>query len=347
MTSSAELQLSIHQRDLPLKHPFTISRSTITTQPTVIVELSDGTHSGFGEATTNDYYGMTGQRIVSAIESVRSEIESVACLDPVQLWTQLHALLPDDPFAMCAIDQAAYDLWGKQRAAAVHQLWQLDINHLPVSNFTIGIDSVENMINKLHEVPDWPIYKIKLGTSDDLKIISELRRHTTATLRVDANCGWTVDETIANARQLRELGVEFIEQPLPAEDIDGSVRVYQNSVLPIMADESCITEPDVKSCKDRFHGVNIKLVKCGGLTPARRMIQQARQLDLKVMVGCMTESTVGISAIAQLLPLLDFVDMDGAELLAEDIASGVQVTRGICNYPQLPGSGVAMLPTEG
>jgi len=346
VTSSAELQLSIHQRDLPLKHPFTISRSTITTQPTVIVELSDGIHSGFGEATTNDYYGMTGQRIVAAIESVRGEIESASCLDPAQLWAQLHDQLPDDPFAMCAIDQAAYDLWGKQRTTPVHRLWKLDINHLPVSNFTIGIDTVENMINKLQEVPDWPVYKIKLGTTDDLKIITELRRHTAATFRVDANCGWAVDETIANARQLRELGVEFIEQPLPAEDIDGSFRVYQHSVLPIMADESCITEPDVKNCKDRFHGINIKLVKCGGLTPARRMIKQARQLDLKVMVGCMTESTVGISAIAQLLPLLDFVDMDGAELLAEDIASGVRVERGICHYSQLPGSGVQMLPTK-
>lgn len=346
MTSSAELELSIHLRELPLKHPFTISRSTITKQPTVIVELSDGTHSGFGEATTNDYYGMTSQRIVAAIESVRSEIETINRLDPVELWAQLHDKLPDDPFALCAIDQAAYDLWGKQVNAPIHQLWKLDINHIPVSNFTIGIDTIENMIHKIQEVPDWPVYKIKLGTSDDLKIITELRQHTTSTFRVDANCGWTVDETLANARQLRELDVEFIEQPLPAEDIEGSASVYQHSVLPIMADESCITESDVTSCKNRFHGINIKLVKCGGLTPARRMIQQARQLDLKVMVGCMTESTVGISAIAQLLPLLDFVDMDGAELLAADIASGVRVEQGVCHYSQLPGSGVALLPPK-
>ena len=346
MRSSVELQLSIHQRDLPLKHPFTISRSSITTQPTVIVELSDGTHSGFGEATTNDYYGMTGQRIVGAVESLRCEIESVTQLDPVQLWTQLSMRLPDDPFAICAIDQAAYDLWGKQLNAPVHQLWNLNIDHLPVSNFTIGIDTVDNMIKKLQEVPDWPVYKIKLGTADDLKIMTELRQHTTATFRVDANCGWAVDETIANALQFRELGVEFIEQPLPAEDIDGSMHVYQQSVLPIMADESCITESDVQACKNRFHGVNIKLVKCGGLTPARRMIQQARLLNLKVMVGCMTESTVGISAIAQLLPLLDYVDMDGAELLAEDIANGARVEQGRCKYSQLPGSGVELLPAK-
>ena len=155
----------------------------------------------------------------------------------------------------------------------------------------------------------------------------------------------TMEKMMEEIIEFSELG-EFIEQPLPADDIDGSIRVYQNSVLPIMADESCISENDVKSCKDRFHGINIKLVKCGGLTPARRMIQQARQLDLKVMVGCMTESTVGISAIAQLLPLLDFVDMDGAELLAKDIASGVRVERGVCQYSQLPGTGVALLPAK-
>jgi len=346
VTTSAKLQLSIHQRELPLKHPFTISRSTITTQPTVIVQLSDGTHSGFGEATTNDYYGMTGKRIVHAIESVRDKIESVTHLDPAELWAQLNDKLPDDPFAICAIDQAAYDLWGKQLNAPVHQIWNLDINQVPVSNFTIGIDTVQNMIDKLQEVPDWPVYKIKLGTADDLKIITELRQHTTATFRVDANCGWTVDETVSNAIQLRELDVEFIEQPLPADDMEGAMRVYQQSVLPIIADESCITESDVQACKNRFHGVNIKLVKCGGLTPARRMIEQARQLDLQVMVGCMTESTVGISAIAQLLPLLDFVDMDGAELLAKDIASGVRVEKGVCKYPRLAGSGVELLSRQ-
>jgi L-alanine-DL-glutamate epimerase-like enolase superfamily enzyme len=343
--TNAGLTLSLHQCELPLKHPFTISRSSITTQPTVIVQLSDGTRHGFGEATTNDYYGMTLDRIVAAVESVQTQIETVTNLDPVELWEQLSRLLPEDPFALCAIDQAAYDLWGKQNGAAVYELWNLQTNQVPVSNFTIGIDTVENMIAKLNEVPDWPVYKIKLGTSDDLRIIAELRRHTEAVFRVDANCGWGVDETIANARQLQEMNVEFIEQPLPAEDVEGSFRVHEQSVLPIIADESCITEADVAGCKGRFHGINIKLVKCGGLTPARRMIDHARQLELRVMVGCMTESTVGISAIAQLLPLLDYVDMDGAELLAEDIARGVRVERGVCQYPNLPGTGVELLST--
>jgi L-alanine-DL-glutamate epimerase-like enolase superfamily enzyme len=160
---------------------------------------------------------------------------------------------------------------------------------------------------------------------------------------VDANCGWTAEETIRNSRVLRDLNVEFIEQPLPADRWEDMRRVVAESALPVIADESCVVEGDVDRCAGHFHGINIKLVKCGGLTPARRMISRARQLGLKVMVGCMTESTVGISAIAQLLPLLDYVDMDGAVLLARDIASGATVERGICRFPNVPGNGVRLL----
>lgn len=341
--SSSELLLRSRQFDLPLEHPFTISRSTVSVQPTLIVELSDGTLTGYGEATTNDYYGMTMERMVGAIDSVRSLVEGVTDFEPEQLWKRAHAQLPDDPFALCALDQAAYDLWGKQQGAPVYRLWNLDPSTIPPSNFTIGIDSVEKMVEKLHEVPGWPVYKIKLGTSDDLQIIRELRKHTSATFRVDANCGWSVDQTIKLSRELKALDVEFIEQPLPADDIEGSKRVFENSALPIIADESCIVEGDVARCQGCFHGVNIKLVKCGGLTPARRMIRQARELNLRVMVGCMTESTVGISAIGQLLPLLDYVDMDGAALLARDIAEGVRVEKGICHYPDRNGSGVRLI----
>ena len=202
------------------------------------------------------------------------------------------------------------------------------------------------MVAKLNEMPGWPIYKIKLGTSEDLEIVRQLRRHTDATFRVDANCGWSVEETIRNARELKPLGVEFIEQPLPAEDWDGSRRVFAEAVLPIVADESCIEPADVMRCHGHFHGVNIKLVKCGGLTPARRMIATARQLGMKRMVGCMTESSVGISAIAQLLPLLDYVDMDGALLLEEDIAQGVTLDRGQCIYADENGTGVRLLRSQ-
>jgi L-alanine-DL-glutamate epimerase-like enolase superfamily enzyme len=213
----------------------------------------------------------------------------------------------------------------------------------PVTNFTIGLDTTEVMVAKMKEKP-WPVYKIKLGTDRDVAIVTELRRHTDAIFRVDANCAWSARETIENAAALKELGVEFIEQPLPADDWKGMEVVAHRCVLPVIADESCQREGDVERCALHFNGINIKLTKCGGLTPARRMISKARDLGLKVMVGCMTESSVGISAIAQLLPQLDFVDMDGAMLLKEDIACGVRIEEGgKVSFPKVGGSGVTLL----
>lgn len=337
------MKLLTHEFELPLRHRFTISRESTDVQPTLIVELTDGKHRGFGEATTNSYYGMTLEAIKGALEQVRSTVEEFSPLNPPSLWQTVAPQLQDSPFALCALDQAAYDLWGKQQGKPVYELWGLDNANVPFSNFTIGIDKIDVMLAKLNEVPGWPIYKIKLGTAHDLEIVRELRQATDVVFRVDANCGWTADETIRNSLELQNLNVEFIEQPLPADDWEGYRKVFQESVLPIVADESCITEADVARCHEHFHGINIKLVKCGGLTPARRMIDKARRLGMKVMVGCMTESSVGISAIAQLLPLLDYVDMDGAALLARDIASGVVVEKGRCQYPNVPGNGVQLL----
>jgi len=255
----------------------------------------------------------------------------------------------DDParkcakFALNALDQAIHDLWGKLRGAPVYQLWGLSTENVPLSDYTLGIDTPEKMVAKLNEMPGWPVYKIKLGTADDLAIIRELRRHTDTLFRVDANCGWTAEQTIEYAPLLKKLNVEFIEQPLPPDDVEGARRAFENSALPLIADENCVAEEDVDRCAGRFHGINIKLVKCGGLAAARRMVARARELGMKVMAGCMTESTVGISALAQLLPLLDYVDMDGAVLLAKDVATGVRLERGRCIYPSVNGTGVRLI----
>ena len=338
------MKLRLHEFDLPLRHEFTISRGSINAQPTLIVELEKSGQHGYGEATSNDYYGVSIESLKRAIETVRSRIESHRLTDPTRLWSELADDLKDHPFALCAIDQAAYDLWGKLHAQAVYQMWGLSSDRMPVSNYTIGIDKIETMVERMREFPNWPIYKIKLGTPHDLDIVRELRRHTNARFRVDANCGWSAEETVSNAKVLRDLGVEFIEQPLPADQWEPMRHVFEHSVLPVIADESCLSESDVDRCHNHFHGINVKLVKCGGLTPARRMIARARQLDMSVMVGCMTESTVGISAIAQLLPLLDYVDMDGAVLLARDIATGVCVEDGVARFALENGSGVRLLP---
>ncbi len=349
------MNLTLHAYDLPLAHTFTISRESITSQPTLVVELESSGIRGYGEATSNRYYGFTIERMARDLDLVRPRLDAAGPDDPESLWAALHPALKDDPFAQCALDQAAWDLCGKLRGLRTYELWGLTADSVPASNYTIGIDAMDVMVAKMNEFPGWPIYKIKLGTDRDIEIVRELRRHTAAIFRVDANCGWTADQTIANAPALKELGVEFIEQPLPAAKpasggreppdarLEDMQRVFRESVLPIIADESCIMESDVERCAGHFHGVNIKLVKCGGLTPARRMISKAAQLGLKVMCGCMTESTVGISAIAQLLPLLDYVDMDGAVLLAKDIASGAKLLHGMCQYPEEKGSGVTLL----
>lgn len=338
------MQLYLHPFALPLRHTFRISTGEVSVQETLIVELRDGGISGFGEATVSGTFGITMASMVDLLEANRGRIESSSFTDPAAWWADLDPVLQANRFAQCALDEAAHDLWGKRLGKPVYELWGLTLDRIPHSNFTIGIDTVEVMVAKLKEMPDWPIYKIKLGTDRDLGIIRELRRHTSAPFRVDANTDWSGDELLRNAPQLCDLGVEFIEQPLKRDQWEEMRRVKPLSALPLMADESCQMESDVEKCQGAYHGINIKLVKCGGLTPARRMIAHARKLGLRVMCGCMTESTVGISAIAQLLPLLDDVDLDGAALLAKDCADGVKVERGIAKFPQRAGTGVELRP---
>jgi L-Ala-D/L-Glu epimerase len=335
------MQLIFHQFDLRLRHTFTIAHDSRDVQPTLIVELRDGDLSGFGEATSNLYYGTTIRSMVQVLEKNRTQIENYDLQNPTDFWAFSNQFLKTNPFAQCALDVATCDLWAKKRGQKLYEAWGLSADNNPITDFTIGIDSIEKMVSKMKELP-WPLYKIKLGTDNDLAIVQELRKHTSAMFRVDANCAWTADQTIANALILKELGVEFIEQPLPADDWAGMKKVYLESVLPIVADESCIVESDVARCAGYFHGINVKLTKCGGLTPARRMIAEAKSLNMTTMVGCMNESSVGISAIAHLLPLLDYVDMDGSLLITNDPASGVTFDFGHVIYASENGTGVKL-----
>ncbi|MCA8955979.1 MAG: dipeptide epimerase [Planctomycetes bacterium] len=336
------MKLRVRVFSLPLRHTFTIAHGSRDEITTVVVELADGDHRGYGESQAIDYYGVSAEAMAEQLSSVRDQIESTAWETPEEFW---HAMLPhlgEHRFALCALDEAAHDLWGKRLGQPVWKLWGLDTTRTVPSDYTIGLASIEVMIAKLREFDGWPIYKIKLGTDHDLEIVRALRQHTDAVFRVDANTAWTPEQTIRNALELRELGVEFIEQPLRADDVEGMRRVRSEVALPVIADESCLVEADVERCAELFHGINIKLTKCGGMTPARAMIRRARELGLSVMVGCMTESSIGISAIAQLLPLLDYVDMDGAVLIDRDLADGVRLERGRAIYPATPGNGVTL-----
>ncbi len=337
------MRMTLRRFTLPLRHVFTISRGSTEVYRALVVELEQDGFRGYGEAGESDYYGATFEGMTAALEGVRPYLEATRLEDPAALWDQLRPQLGSNPFAQCALDLAAHDLWGKLRGQPVWRLWGLQIDdRLPPTDYTIGLDTIETMVRKLEERPGWPIYKIKLGTADDLAIVRALRSRTDAVFRVDANCAWTATQTVRIGPALRDLGVEFIEQPLPPDGWNAMRHVRRESVLPVVADESCQVEDDVDCCLGFFHGVNVKLVKCGGLTPARRMLLRAKQLGLRTMVGCMTETTVGISAIAQLLPLLDDVDMDGALLLAEDIATGVTIERGRVRFADENGCGVRL-----
>lgn len=325
----------------PFVHPFTISKGTKTHQPALIVSLECRGYKGYGEAPAISYYNITVEQMIEELERKKKMVEQFAFTDPERYWHYLHHLFPKNPFLVCALDMAAWDMMGKMRKKPLDQLWGLNSAHIPLCDYTIGVDSIENMVAKMQAKP-WPIYKIKVGVEGDIEMVKALRTHTDAVFRADANGGWTLEQALDKIPQLKSLGVEFIEQPLAKDDWEGMKVLYEKSPMPLIADESCVAEQDVEKCAGYFHGINIKLTKCSGLTPARRMIEKARLLNLSVMLGSMNETSLGSAAIGRLAPLADYLDMDGPLLLAEDIAQEIQYQEGKVSLSQLPGLGVEL-----
>lgn len=333
------MKISAHPFNLKFRHPFTISKGTKTHQPTLIIELEHFGLKGYGEAPVITYYNITVEKMMEDFERKKTFTEKFAFTEPERYWHYLHHLIPANPFLVCALDIAAWDMYGKFKNKKLYELWGGDITKNPLTDYTIGIDSIERMVEKMKEKP-WPIYKIKVGTADDIAIVKALRNQTDAILRVDANAAWDVKTALKLIPQLKDLGVEMVEQPLAKDDWEGMKILYKESSLPLFADESCVFEKDVEKCVEHFHGINIKLTKCSGLTPALRMIKQSRELNLKIMVGCMNESTIGSAAIAHLLPFIDYVDMDGPLLLQEDLATGIGYDFGRVSFSEFPGLGI-------
>lgn len=335
------MKCTYHSFSLPFVHPFTISKGTKTHQPTFVACLDFNGIRGYGEAPAIAYYHIPVEKMISDLEAKKIFVEKFSFTDPDRYWHYLHHLFPQNAFLVCALDIAAWDIYGQWRQQPLYKLWGADMSKAPVCDYTIGIDSIEKMVAKLKEKP-WPIYKIKLGTKDDIRIMQELRRHTDAVFRVDANAGWKLDEALELIPALKDLGVELVEQPLAKDDWEGMKTLYRQSVLPLFADEACVAEQDVAKCHGHFHGINIKLTKCSGITPARRMIAQARELDMKIMIGCMNESTIGSAAIAHLAPLADHIDMDGPLLLSQDLATGVTYDNGRVGVSGKNGLGITV-----
>jgi L-alanine-DL-glutamate epimerase-like enolase superfamily enzyme len=283
------------------------------------------------------------------LEKQRKLIEKFALIDPERFWHFLHHLFPNDPFLVCALDMAGLDLWGQMKKQPLHQLWHTQwatsgSEQPPICDYTLGIDPIEKMVQKMEAHP-WPIYKVKVGTSYDVEMITELRKHTDKPIRVDANAAWTTEEALIKIPALAHLGVELVEQPLAKDNLEGMAQLKAQAILPLFADESCVFEKDVATCANYFDGINIKLTKCSGLTPALRMIKEARALGLKVMMGSMNESVIGSAAIAQFLPQLDYVDMDGPLLMTQLNGVGLNYSfdnqYGMIEPLLLPGLGVA------
>jgi L-alanine-DL-glutamate epimerase-like enolase superfamily enzyme len=336
----------LHFFDLPLHHTFTIAHGSRTVQKTLILSLSAEGVTGFGEAPDIAYYPYRREQTAETIKKAVQYLNTLTFTDPITVWHILQPIFGDNSFAACLLDIALHDWAAKKQQKPLYQLFGLSLQNLPVTDYTIGIDSIEIMQEKIRNFPA-PIYKIKLGTPQDEAIIHALRQITDAPFRIDANCGWTVTKAIELSEKFADLNVQYIEQPLPKHDHEGMRTLHRHTRLPIFADESCLTIADLPFCATCFEGINIKLTKCGGLTPALTMIAEARKYGLSIMAGCMNESTVGISAVAQLLPLIDHADMDGALLLAKDTTQeGVRFKNCIAHFPDTNGIGVITLEID-
>lgn len=334
------LTLTTELLTLRTRHPFIIARGGQSEYRTVMVRVTDAEGvEGWGEAAATRFYGET-------LETVQAALLTYAPLlgdDPHQLDAierRLELALRRNAAARVAISAALHDLVGKRLGEPTWRLWGLDAAAAPRSTFTIGIDTPEMLRRKVAEAEEYPILKIKLGSDRDMELLQTIRGATDKELRVDANCGWTAVHTVRMLPVLEEFGVTLLEQPVPPDDLDGLALIRRRARMPLVADESCVTAADIPRLAGVVDGINIKLAKCGSLREAIRMVAIARAHGMMVMLGCMIESSLGITAAAQLSPLVDVVDLDGAALLAEDPFVGASIAGGQVTLPEGPGLGV-------
>ena len=328
----ASVQLAVSELTLPLVHTFAIARSSETFARSLILRLRWNGYEGLGECAPSARYD-------ESVASVRESFEAQppAGDDPYACEAMLAGR---SPAARCALDVALHDLVGKDLDRPLWRLLGLDPARTPVTSFTVGIDTPETMLRKLDEIRDHPIVKVKLGFPDDVDVLAAMRARYTGTLRVDANEAWTPEETVAKLTALAKLDIEFCEQPIPAGTPERLRWIRERSRVPIVTDEDSKDADDLLALAGCVDGINIKLVKCGGIRGALAMIATARALGLKIMLGCMVESAILTTAAAHLSPLVDWADLDGPFLVANDPFAGVTYARGKLKLPDGPGLGV-------
>jgi len=333
------LHINAKPVDLKLTIPFRIARGVQLTSPNAIVQINYDEYTGYGEAAPDEYYGENQQTVLACVSAFAGNLGD----DPFVIEDIIHRLdkaIRLNPSAKAAVDMALYDLMGKVLGVPLYKLLGLNPKHTPHTSFTIGIDTPVEMAKKALIAKDYPILKIKVGTKHDLDIIKAIRDVTNAVIRVDANTGWTPKEAIKTINVLAPYNIEFVEQPIVAHDLPGLKLIRDNVPIPIIADESCVTVEDIPRIAECVDGVNLKLMKCGGIRHALKMIHVARAHNLRVMIGCMIESSLAITAAAHLTPLVDYADLDGHLLISDDPYVGVTVEKGKLVLPDSAGLGV-------
>ncbi len=322
--------------ELKLNHTFRLSRGATDGRQNLIVEIEHEGIIGLGEAAPISHYDQDCASAADAVDAMVRRLDDPRCFDSAAQ----RVAVPGQPAAEAAVDMALRDLAGKRLGVPLYELMGLDPGVMPVTSFTIGLDRPEAVARKVREASAFPVLKVKMGSDDDRPILEAVRRATNRPIRVDANEGWSFDEALSRLEWLQEMGVELVEQPLPAGRLEESRELRHASPLPIIADESVHTAADIPRLAGAFDGINIKLMKCGGIGEALRMIAVARAHGMKVMLGCMIESSLAITAAAHLAPLCDYADLDGHLLIKEDPFVGATVDKGRLVLPKGPGLGV-------
>jgi L-alanine-DL-glutamate epimerase-like enolase superfamily enzyme len=336
------MKLRFRPYDLQLKHVFTIANNSRTTTPVMLTEIEYDGIIGYGEASMPPYLGENQK---SATEFL-SKVDLSSFNDPFNLEDILQyvdSLAVGNYAAKASVDIALHDLIGKIVQQPWHKLWGLNAARTPNTSFTIGIDTPEVVKEKVREAGEFKVLKVKLGRENDKEMIQTIRSVTNTPICVDVNQGWkdrqmALDMILWLATQ----GVVFVEQPMSKLAVDDIAWLTQNSPLPIIADEALQTVHDVISLNKIYSGINIKLMKCGGMRNAHKMATMAKMMGMKVMIGCMTETSCAISAAAQLSPMADWADLDGNLLISNDIYHGVDVIDGKITLSDLPGIGITL-----
>ena len=339
-----KMTLKFFPYELKLQHVFTVATYTRTTTPDVQVEIEYEGVTGYGEASMPPYLGQTVESVTAFLQKVDlSQFKSPFLMDDIL--TYVDSLSPVDSAAKAAIDIALHDLVGKLMGQPWYRIWGLDPAKTPNTTFTIGIDTPEVVKQKTLECADkFKILKVKLGRENDHEMIETIRSVTDLPIAVDVNQGWKDRrQALDEIYWLKEKGVVMVEQPMPKEQIDDTAWLTQGSPLPIFADESIQRLKDIKSIEGAFTGINIKLMKCTGMREAWKMVNYAHARGMRVMVGCMTETSCAVSAAAQFSPVVDFADLDGNLLIANDRFEGMTVVDGKITLPDRPGLGLKLL----